>query len=76
MAGAGAGAALAALHVDALALTAGLAASVLAVSAGVGHQFLADPKPRRGTMFFAMSGIWLVVMYLALGAGAWASFRT
>jgi hypothetical protein len=22
-------------------------------------------------MFFAMSGIWLVVIYLALGAGSW-----
>jgi hypothetical protein len=75
MAGAGAGAALAARHVDALALTAGLAATLLAVSTGVGHQFLADPKPRRGKMFFAMSGIWLVVAYLALGVGAWVSSR-
>jgi len=75
MAGAGAGAALAARHVDALALTAGLAATLLAVSTGVGHQFLADPKPGRGKMFFAMSGIWLVVAYLALGVGAWVSSR-
>ena len=76
MAGAGAFAALAARHVDALALTVGLTASVLALATGVGAKFLADPKPGRGKMFLAMSGVWLIVIYLVLGIGAWLRIRT
>ena len=71
MAGSGMFATLAARHVDALALTAGVAAAVIFLAAGVGGTFLNDPRAGRGRMFFAMSGIWLVVIYLALGAGAW-----
>jgi len=71
MAGAGAFAALAARQVGASPAVAGLAAAVIAVAAGVGTRFLADARPGRGRWFFAMSGVWLVVMYLALGVGAW-----
>lgn len=71
MAGAGAFAALAARHVGAWPVAAGLAAAVIAVAAAAGIRFLADPRPRRGGWFFALSGVWLVVMYLALGVGAW-----
>jgi len=71
MAGAGAFAALAARHVGAWRVAAGLAAAGIAVAAAVGTRFLADARPKRGRWFFAMSGVWLVVMYLALGVGAW-----
>jgi hypothetical protein len=73
MAGAGTCAAVAARHVGTWPVTAGLATAVIVVSAAVGTRFLADPQPRRGQWFFAMSGVWLVVMYLALGVGAWMS---
>lgn len=71
MAGAGAFAAFAARHVGAGPAATGLAAAVILVAAAVGTRFLADPRPKRGHWFFAMSGVWLVVMYLALGVGAW-----
>ena len=72
---AGAFAALAARHIDALALTLALAASVIGLATGVGAWFLADPKPGRGKTFLAVSGIWLVVVYLALGVSAWLRVR-
>lgn len=71
MAGSGIFAALAARDVDALALTAGVAAVVIVLAAGVGGTFLNEPRAGRGRVFFAMSGIWLVVIYLAVGAGSW-----
>lgn len=73
MAGAGAFAVLAARHVRAWPVAAGLAAAVITVAAAAGARFLADPRPKRGRWFLAMSGVWLVVMYLALGVGAWTS---
>jgi len=75
MAAAGAFAALAARPIDALALTLGLAASVIGLATAVGAWFLADPRPGRGKAFLAMSGVWLVVIYLALGVGAWLRIR-
>jgi len=75
MAAAAVFAALAAHRIDALALTAGLAALVIGVAAGVGAWFLADPRPGRGKVFLAVSGLWLVVVYLALGVGAWLRIR-
>ena len=71
MAGAGAFAALAARHVGAGPAAAGLAAALIVIAAAVASRFLADPRPERGRWFFAMSGVWLVLMYLALGVGAW-----
>ncbi|HSB22911.1 MAG TPA: UbiA family prenyltransferase [Burkholderiaceae bacterium] len=75
MALAGAFAALAARHVDALVLTLSLTASVIGLAMGVGAWFVADPRPGRGKSFLAMSGIWLVVVYLALGVSAWLRIR-
>jgi hypothetical protein len=71
MAGAGAFAALAARAVDALAPISATASIVIVLAAAARHRFLADPRPGRGKIFLAMSGVWLVAMYLALGAGAW-----
>ncbi|HET7525136.1 MAG TPA: UbiA family prenyltransferase [Burkholderiaceae bacterium] len=73
MAGAGAFAALAARHVGTWPVAAGLAAAVIVLAAAVGTRFLAEPQPGRGQWFFTMSGVWLVVMYLGLGVGAWMS---
>jgi hypothetical protein len=75
MAAAAACAALAAREVDAALPTLALALAVIAVAAGVGRSFLARPTARRGQVFFALSGVWLVVMYLALGIAAWLRFR-
>jgi 4-hydroxybenzoate polyprenyltransferase len=71
MGAAGALAALAARHVDAFWFTAGLAMAIVFAATGAGLRFLADPRPERGRWFLAMSGAWLVLIYLALGVGAW-----
>jgi hypothetical protein len=76
MAGAGVLAVFAAREIDALPLTAGLAAAVFILAAGYGRKFAIAPQPARGKVFLAFSGIWLVAMYLALGFGAWARLRT
>jgi 4-hydroxybenzoate polyprenyltransferase len=76
MAGAGAFAALAARAVDALPLTAATAVSVIVAAAAARHRFLASPMPGRGKIFLAMSGVWLVGTYLALGVGAWMRLPT
>jgi 4-hydroxybenzoate polyprenyltransferase len=75
MAGAATCAALAARGVDALALTLIPTLAVLVMAAVAGQRFLADPQPLRGKGFFALSGLWLVVAYLALGVGAWMRIR-
>lgn len=76
MAGAGVLSVFAADEIDALPLTAGVAAAVFIVAAESSRKFVVDPRPARGKIFLTLSGIWLVAMYLALGLGAWAPFRT
>jgi len=76
MAGAGVLGIFAAREIDALPLTTGLAAAAFVLAAGYGRKFLTDPRPARGKIFLALSGIWLVAMFLALGLGAWAPLRT
>ena len=76
MAAAAAFAALAANAIDALTLTAGLVAAAFVAAAVYSRRFLTDPRPGRGKPFLALSGVWMIAVYLALGLGASALFRT